>query len=124
MGAHEDRSIPVKAFKVLVVSRYLLDVHTSTDFAPKDEIGEPLMMTHDPPAKSQVPADRFVDECGEDVEEVGIGDRETTVDLVHSSDGAPTAIAIIAPFQQFAHNNIGIVVPFLRVVLKFPGPVQ
>src|SRR5205823_14213620 len=85
---------------------------------------EPLLVAHRPPAEARVPTDRFVDEGGQYVEEVFVGDCEPAMLLVHPQQGAASALAVIAALHQLADDQIGIVVALLRAVAKLAGAVE
>ena len=46
------------------------------------------------------------------------------MNMIHARQGFGTASTLIAPFHQLAHDHIGIVVTFLRILHKLAGTIQ
>src|SRR5205085_6230747 len=113
--------LPVEALERGVVGREVADAHAPADLAPEVEVGAPLPAAAGPPAEARVPADRLVDEGGEDVPEVVVGDGEAAVQLVHAPQGAPAAVAVVAALQQLAEEAVGVVVALLRPAGELAG---
>src|SRR5262249_37698030 len=116
--------LDVEPLEFLVRVGDLPDVHSTAHFTPEVEGAQALLLAERPPAVSLIPADRLEDESGEDIEEILVADRESTVDLVHPAKRGPAAIAVIAPFHQLADDQVGVVVPSLRPVAELAPAVQ
>src|SRR5262249_40895515 len=116
--------VAIEALEGFVFGRKVLDVHAAADLAPEVEVAQALLRAQRPPAESLIPADRLVDERGQDVEEVLVGDRESAVQLVQPAQGAPAALAVVAVLHELANDNVRVVVAFLGAVLELPGAVE
>src|SRR3712207_1854105 len=93
-------------------------------FTPEVEERTALLLDHASPAEALVPADRLEDKRREHVEEIFVPNIEAPVDGVHARDRRPAALAVIAVLHDLTHDNIGVVVAFLRALLELGGLVQ
>ena len=88
------------------------------------EHGGALFVGQAAPAEAVDPADGFEDERGEDVEEVGVGDVEAAVELVHAADGGEAVGRVVAVLEEFADEDVGVVVALLRGAGELAGLVE
>src|SRR5262245_29552527 len=93
----------VETLEEMVVVGQLFDVHPAAYFAPEVKQGELLLRAHRPPTEAVIPAYRLVDERGEYIKEIIICDRKAAVQLVDFEKSAPSPLAFVARFQQFAN---------------------
>src|SRR5262245_44699030 len=103
----------IEAFENVVAKRNVADVHPTAHFAPKVKVAQPLRLAQQTPTESFIPTDRLKDKRGQYVQKIFIGDGEAAMQLVQAPEGPLAALAVIAPFQQLADNNIRVVVTLL-----------
>lgn len=114
----------IEALEGLVILWNFLDVHALSNGLPKIKQAETFPLAHDSPAITLIPPNGFEEKRGKNVQEVFVGNRESSGQLVYALNGTLASLAGVSPFHQFADQDVRLVIPFLRPLAKLAGSIQ